>query len=316
MGQDYRLFTNFQFQVFSNKKTMVHIIDLQHQGLENVIASFLVETSKGPVLIETGPYSDFERLKSGVEDLGYTMSDIQHVLLTHIHFDHAGASWALADHGAKIYLHPVGKPHMASPAKLVKSATRIYGDQMDTLWGAINPIHSSLLITCDHGEEVKIGDTTFTAWHTPGHASHHIAWQCEDRLFTGDVAGVKINNKVVVPPCPPPDIHIEAWEASIVLIRQLPVTKLYLTHFGMVENINRHLDDLLDILNHWALWMKPHAESNDDIQDITPRFQKYVSVQLKEKGLTSAEIERYESANPSWMSVTGLIRYWKKKFAH
>ncbi|NNF34145.1 MAG: MBL fold metallo-hydrolase, partial [Saprospiraceae bacterium] len=156
---------------------MIHILDLQFKGLPHVIAAFLVETTAGPVLIETGPYSTFSNLVSEVNRVGYKLEDIQHVLLSHIHFDHAGASWALAEKGATLYLHPFGFRHMSDPSKLVQSATRIYGDEMDTLWGAMKPIPADKLKVCSHEEEVVIGDKTFIALHTPGHAKHHIAWQ-------------------------------------------------------------------------------------------------------------------------------------------
>lgn len=292
---------------------MIHIIDLKFQGLEDVIAAFIVETSKGPVLIETGPYSTYQQLVSGVAKTGYSILDIQHVLLSHIHFDHAGASWALAKDGANIYLHPVGAPHMAHPEKLVQSATRIYGDQMDTLWGALKPIPEDQLIVCNHSEPVKIGDQTFIPWHTPGHASHHIAWQWKDNLFTGDVAGVKIQEGMVVPPCPPPDINLEHWKDSIDLIRKLPLNHLYLTHYGPIDDIESHLDSLEEILHDWAFWMKPHVEAGKKAEEVVPLFEQYVASQLKAYGISDHALDQYESANPSYMSVAGLMRYWKKK---
>ncbi len=292
---------------------MIHTIDLKFQGLDHVIAAFLIETSEGPVLVETGPYSTFEHLREGVKNTGYSLDQIRHVFLSHIHFDHAGASWALAENGANIYVHPVGKPHLASPEKLVRSATRIYGDQMDVLWGQLKPIDPSCLIPCDHGITVQIGDKKFISWHTPGHASHHIAWQLDHHLFTGDVAGIKIENGIIHPPCPPPDIDLEAWQDSIILIRSLPVQHLYLTHFGKIDNISRHLDALEKSLLDWAEWIRPFAESNTEIDQITPKFQKYVAEQLRHGGLTEKGIQQYEAANPSWMSVSGLMRYWNKK---
>lgn len=292
---------------------MIHILDLQFKGLPHVIAAFLVETTAGPVLIETGPYSTFPNLVSEVKRVGYNIEDIHHVLLSHIHFDHAGASWALAERGATIYLHPFGFRHMSDPSKLVQSATRIYGDEMDTLWGALKPIPTNKLKVCNHEEKVVIGDSTFTAWHTPGHAKHHIAWQLNNQMFTGDVGGVKIEGGLIVPPCPPPDINVEDWNNSIVLIRQSPVDQLYLTHFGLVEEKESHLDNLEYILNDWAQWMKPYAEAETPISEVRPLFEKYVADQLREFGLSDQAIDQYEAANPSWMSVSGLMRYWRKK---
>lgn len=291
---------------------MLHTIDLQFQGIENAIAAFLIETSEGPILVETGPHSTFPHLKKGIENAGYSLSDIKHVFLSHIHFDHAGAAWAFAQLGADIYLHPVGAPHMAQPERLWNSAKRIYQDQMEILWGKMESIDPDRLKTVDHGEHIVIGDTTLTAWHTPGHAIHHIAWQMGKTLFAGDVAGCRINNGMVVPPCPPPDINIEEWTDSIELIKKLDIDSIYLTHYGEITSIDEHLNQLDFCLNDWAQWMKPHAINNADSREITPIFQAYVANQLKEYGISENGIKQYEAANPSWMSVAGLMRYWKK----
>ncbi|MEL6558492.1 MAG: MBL fold metallo-hydrolase [Bacteroidota bacterium] len=292
---------------------MIHLIDLNFLNIEKAIGSYLIETSTGPVLIETGPYSTFKTLSEGIEKAGYQVSDIQHVLLTHIHLDHAGSAWAFADHGAKIYLHPFGSRNMEDPSRLIESATRIYGDDMDRLWGTMKKINGDQLISVEDGQELTFGDTTIKAFYTPGHAKHHIAWQLGDIVFTGDVAGVKIDEGPVVPPCPPPDIDLEAWKSSIEIIKGLNPSKLYLTHYDAVETVEKHLTDLEAILDDWAQWMKTNWESGLSAEEITPIFMEYTAIQLKEEGVDEAGVKKYEAANPSWMSVAGLIRYWKKK---
>lgn len=294
---------------------MIHILDLQFLGLSQAIAAFLVETSEGPVLVETGPHSVSEHLEKEVARCGFKMTDIKHVFITHIHFDHAGGAWALAQQGATIYLHPFGKRHLGEPSKLYASAKRIYQDKMEMLWGKMEAIADENLQTVEHGESITIGDTTFIAHHTPGHAVHHIAWQVGENIFTGDVAGVKIAKGIVVPPCPPPDINIEDWIASINLLRQLDIKALYLTHFNKITNVNEHLDNLEKMLWDWANWMKPHFEEGTDQTEIVPKFMDYTKQQLLKHGLNEMEIEQYEAANPSWMSVAGLMRYWKKRIA-
>ena len=292
---------------------MIHILDLKYLGIDHAIAAFLIETNAGPVLVETGPHSTFENLKAGVKTAGFDILDIKHVFLTHIHLDHAGAAWALAQHGAMVYVHPFGEQHMADPTKLYNSAKRIYQDDMDRLWGDLKPIAREQLRAIDHGEKITVGDKTLTAWHTPGHASHHIAWQMDEALFTGDVAGVFIEKVLVQPPCPPPDINLELWEKSIALVRSLDIRKLYLTHFGIVENIDEHLDALRERMWEWANWVKPHWEAGKSPQEVTPAFQEFANAQLKAAGATDAQLARFEAANPAWMSVAGLMRYWKKK---
>ena len=293
---------------------MIHTLDLHFQGHEHTIAAFLVETYDGPILFETGPYSTYPYLEKGLSKFGYTLYDIEHVFLSHIHLDHAGASWALAANGANIYVHPFGAPHLAAPERLMESARRIYKDQMDVLWGAMNPIEADKLIEVAHQETFQIGGLTVKAWHTPGHAVHHIAWQIKDVLLTGDVAGVKIKNGIVVPPCPPPDINLEDWTDSIQLIRDvIRPSSLYLTHYGQVTAVNAHLDELEWILRDWANWIKPHWEAGTDPATVTPLFQAYTHQQLVNAGISTTDLDRYEAANPSWMSVAGLMRYWRKK---
>ncbi|MBX2841903.1 MAG: MBL fold metallo-hydrolase [Flammeovirgaceae bacterium] len=291
----------------------VNIIDLNFLGIEKAIASYLVETSEGPILIETGPHSAIKNLEKTMATYGYKLNDIKHVFLTHIHLDHAGGAWVFADHGAQIYLHPFGQKHMADPSRLMESARRIYQDDMDRLWGEMRSIPANQLIAVEDKEEIVIGNITVKAWHTPGHAIHHIAWQIGDGLFTGDVAGVKIGDGMIQPPCPPPDINIEDWQNSIQLMKTLEVETLYLTHFGKISNIHEHLENLGEVLLEWANWMKPRFDNNEDPKAVTPVFQEYVRQQLLAKGTDEKGIKQYEAANPAWMSVAGLYRYWRKR---
>lgn len=294
---------------------MIHVLDLDFLGVDHAIASFLIETSAGPVLIETGPYSTFSGMTRALDTHGYKPEDIQHVLLTHIHFDHAGAAWAFARSGARIYLHPFGKVHMEDPTKLYNSAKMIYGDDMDRLWGAMEKIPGDQLITMEHEEQLTIGDHTFTALHTPGHAKHHIAWQLDDVIFTGDVAGVKIGDGPVQPPCPPPDINLEDWNDSLDILLSRKASRLFLTHFDAVENIDAHIRELREMLHEWAAWIKEKWAAGATAETLTHLFSEYTADQLRSKGVSEHGIAQYEAANPSWMSVAGLIRYWKKKEA-
>ncbi len=292
---------------------MIHTIDLNFQGYSHSIASYLVETSEGPVLVETGPHSVFPYLQQGLAAKGYKVEDVQHVFLTHIHLDHAGAAWAFAEKGAKVYVHPFGYKHLLNPEKLMRSAKRIYQDQMDSLWGAMKAIPESQLVSVEDRAEFNIGGKTFKAFHTPGHAVHHIAWQMSKELFTGDVAGVKIEDGMVVVPCPPPDINLEDWEHSIALIKTLDVERLYLAHFGIVSDIENHLKALSDCLWNWANWIKPYWEQGKKPEEVTALFEQYAEQQLIDFGVEKQMRLRYEAANPSWMSVAGLMRYWRKK---
>lgn len=294
---------------------MIHTLDLQFLDIPQAIASFLIETSEGPVLVETGPYSTYSNLQQAVNKAGFDLADIQHVLLTHIHFDHAGAAWALAEQGATIYVHPFGVRHLANPQKLWESAKRIYQDEMERLWGKMQPIPEPQLQAVEDKAELEFGDTQIMAYHTPGHAVHHIAYQLGNVVFTGDVGGVQINGGLVEPPCPPPDINLEDWQQSIRLLHDLNPQALYLTHFGRVENVDIHLNQLEAQLSDWANWIKEKMRAGQSAEELTPQFQNYVASQLRAAGADEKIIRQYEAANPSWMSVSGLMRYWKKKEA-
>ena len=292
---------------------MIHTIDLNFQGLPLAIASFLVTTKEGPVLIETGPHSTLPYLREGVNKLGYDLSDIKNVLISHIHLDHGGAAWYLASQGAKVFVHTMGYRHLKNPERLMASAERIYGDKMDQLWGSMEAISDEQLVEVVDDQPITIGGKLFKPWYTPGHATHHIAWQVDEILFTGDVAGVKIGSGPVMPPCPPPDIDIESWTQSIDLIRELKLKKLFLTHFGAIDNISAHLDELEGRLIAWSQWIKPYWEAQTPASEVTAPFQQFVASELLKSGLSGAEVKTYEAANPSWMSVYGLLRYWEKR---
>jgi glyoxylase-like metal-dependent hydrolase (beta-lactamase superfamily II) len=251
-------------------------------------------------------------LEKELERFNYKLGDIQHLFLTHIHFDHAGAAWALAKNGTKVHVHPKGYKHMLDPSRLYASAKRIYGDKMEFLWGSMESIEEQNLHSVENDEEFKFDDLVIKALFTPGHAVHHIAWQIGDNIITGDVAGCKIDHGPVVPPCPPPDINIEDWISSIDLLLKNKPKALYLTHFGKVLNVDNHLNALKEILWDWVNFFKPYYESGAEVKEITPLFSAYAKDQLIEYGAAEL-INKYENANPAWMSVAGLMRYWAKK---
>lgn len=296
-----------------NKSAPIHILDLEFLNEDSAIASFLIESEDGLILIESGPETTFNHLQTAISKKGFDWKNIQHVLLTHIHFDHAGAAWKFTANGAKIYVHPIGLPHLENPERLWNSAKMIYQDDMERLWGRMEPIPSGQLQPADDGDSIQIGEHTFHVHYTPGHAIHHNAYQLGNIVFTGDVAGVTINQGPVVPPCPPPDIDLGLWKKSIQKLRDLKPEMLYLTHFGIVNNPEKHFSELEIILDDWANWIKPYYDAGTSAEEITPKFMEYTKGQLKKEGVSHEDLQRYEYANPSWMSVAGLLRYWKLK---
>lgn len=291
----------------------IHTIDLNFQGVKNTIAAFLLEYNGRLILFETGPHSCFETLKKEIKSLGYSFKDIKHVFVTHIHFDHAGAAWAFAEHGAKIHVHPIGEAHLINPEKLVSSAKRLYKEMMDVLWGEMKGIQTNQVIPIAHNQSITIDGLHIKALHTPGHAKHHIAWCFGEHIICGDVAGVKVLNGPVLPPCPPPDINIEDWHESIDLLEKENAKFLYLTHFGKVEGSKLHLEELKSNLSIWLEKIKIYYESGKEEKEVMNDFQRYNDEQVFAYANDEALISKYALANPAWTSVFGLYRYLKKK---
>jgi glyoxylase-like metal-dependent hydrolase (beta-lactamase superfamily II) len=286
-------------------------IDLKDRA-PNVIAAFMLETTQGPVLFETGPESRYANLLEGIQALGYHPRQIRHVFVTHIHLDHAGAAWRFAEHGATVYVHPKGAPHLMDPSKLWNSASRIYGDQMEVLWGQMGYVPEAQVRVLQDGEAVQIGDQEIIAHDTPGHANHHHAYQVGSELIAGDVGGIQIGKGPMMPPCPPPEIHIEAWQQSLAKLKALNLKRIYLTHFGGFDDVNPRLEALGLKLHDWADWVKQAMLAGKSYEQMVPEFRVFVESDLRAAGMNDREVLEYELADPSWMSVQGLMRYWSK----
>jgi glyoxylase-like metal-dependent hydrolase (beta-lactamase superfamily II) len=293
------------------------IIDLQFQGVPKVIAAYLLETSDGLALIETGPVSTIDALEAGVERLGRDLAEIRHLLVTHIHLDHAGAAGLLMERNpqARLYVHEVGAPHAIDPTNLVRSATRIYGDRMDTLWGAIIPVPAERVVAVADGETIELGNRPLTVLYTPGHASHHVAFHDarHDLVFTGDVAGIRIPpSPDVLPPTPPPDIDIALWHASVQTLRELAPGRMLLTHFGVVNDVQEHLDLLDRRLDEWVGLIESLAAEGFERDVMVERLIAHVEGQMSADG--ASEVARQTAlATPYGMAVDGLLRYLRKR---
>jgi len=291
----------------------IKTIDLQFLGTPEAIAVYLMETEEGPILFETGPYSCLPKLKEGLAKFGYTTNDVKHVFLTHVHLDHAGAAWHFAEQGAKIYVHPSGERHLLDPTKLVESATKIYGGQMEFLWGEFKAINSSQLVLADHEESFNVFGNDIKSLHTPGHASHHVAWKTSQGIICGDVAGIKLGNGPAIPPCPPPDINLDHWRNSLdILIAEAPST-IYLSHFGAYNEAVKHLMQLKNELEVWDLFAAQLYKADQEVQHAFVPFGDWMEKRLTSLTNDPLLAERYSIANPPWMSVTGLFRYYMKK---
>ncbi len=294
-------------------QTRIVTLDLNFQGRLHAIASYLIRDGDSVVLIESGPGSTLPGLEAGLAKEGLTPRDVTHVLLTHIHLDHAGAAGWLARQGAEIYVHPVGAPHMMHPEKLLASATRIYGDRMESLWGEFLPVPENKLKIPQDTEEILIGNLRFLPINTPGHAEHHYAYLFEDICFSGDVGGVRIPGyQYLRIPMVPPELNLERWHESIQRLRKEKFARIAPTHFGIYDDPEWHLREVEKRLEETARWMEGIMPSDPTIEELRGAFTEWMVSEVEKMGMREDVLEAYELANPPGMSADGLMRYWKK----
>jgi glyoxylase-like metal-dependent hydrolase (beta-lactamase superfamily II) len=270
-------------------------IDVMHLGRAHVICAHELNG----LIIDPGPTSCLDTL---LEALGG--EEPRALLLTHIHLDHAGASGALVRRFPKlpVYVHERGAPHMVDPAKLMKSATQLYGDDMDRLWGEMVPVPEENIRVLSGGETVE----GLRVEYTPGHASHHVTYFDEDAgdAYVGDVGGVRIPpSGYVAAPTPPPDIDLEKWNASLDLLESRAPQRLHLTHFGCADNVAEHIAQMRGRL---AAWGEVAKSANLD------RFVDVIEAEITASA-GDADPKAYFQAAPPDQLYLGLERYWTKK---
>ncbi len=294
-------------------KTNIVTLDLKFQGAPQAIACYVIRHSAGAVLIDCGPSTTLDALVAGLHATGLSPTDVTHVLLTHIHLDHAGSAGWWAEQGAQIIVHPVGAPHMANPEKLLASARRIYGDQMDSLWGELRPVPRDHLVVPEPDHEVVIGALHFLPINTPGHAEHHFAYLLEDVLFSGDIGGVRIPGyRYLRVPMPPPELNFDEWRASLRRLQGEKLSKIGPTHFGLFEDPAWQLHAVQEGLDAAAVWLEGVMPANPTIEQLRRDFANWMTQQGRQLGLRPEVVEAYDLANPTGMSADGLLRYWRK----
>lgn len=294
-------------------KTSVITLDLNFQGRQQAIASYLIPHSGGVVLVESGPGSTLTALQAALAKEGYSPRDVTHVLLTHIHLDHAGAAGRLARQGAEVYVHPAGAAHMLNPEKLLASASRIYGDRMNSLWGEFLPVPHDRLKAPGDAQEIVIGNLRFLPINTPGHAEHHYVYLFEDICFTGDIGGVRIPGFPYMRlPMVPPELHLEKWRESVKKLKHEKLTHIAPTHFGIYDDVGWQLNELEKNLEDASRWLDKVMPANPSIEELRAEFTLWMEEQALASGLSDRVLKAYEVVNPVGMSVDGLQRYWKK----
>lgn len=297
----------------------IRLVDLEFLGRPHVIATAVMDTPAGIVLIDPGPSSCLDRLDAELARAGIASRDLHAVLLTHIHLDHAGASGLLvrAHPHLRVFVSERGVPHVVDPSKLVASATRIYGDDMHRLWGEIVPVPAANVTSLAGGECLSFGARRVDVAYSPGHAWHHVSYFDRDTgiAFAGDTGGIRVGDTpYVLPPTPPPDVDLAAWRVTIDRLRAWQPTGVFITHFGLKRDAPAHLDWLVEEIEYWERLAADLLDSEPDEAEQARRFTDDVLRRLTERAGADGAVE-YRVVAPLQDCWVGLSRYQRKKAA-
>lgn len=293
-------------------------VDLKFLGRPEIIATAILHGSPGVALIDPGPATTLDNLTASLEKKGIRFGDVRHILITHIHLDHAGAAGSIVEKypHIEVLVHTRGAPHMVDPSKLLASAGRLYTEDMDRLWGDVKPVDAKRIRVVDGGETLTIVGREVKVEYTPGHASHHVSYlDTASRVaFVGDTAGIRCGSgSYVMPPTPPPDIDIEAWRASEQKILAWDPDTLFLTHFGPYHGARQHFQAMFENIDAWSRIVRRRlADPSLSDEEQQKRFTEEAFLDL-ERRVGETEAVNYTKAGGLTYSWQGLARYWRKR---
>jgi glyoxylase-like metal-dependent hydrolase (beta-lactamase superfamily II) len=295
----------------------VGYIDLNFLDVPGVIGTGVLTDSDGVTLIDPGPSSCLDTLRRELSSGGISLQrDVKRILLTHIHLDHAGATGSLLQNNPaiEVWAHEKGTPHLIDPAKLLESATRLFGTRMAD-WGAVLPVPAGRVKALHGGERLEVGGRQFEVAYTPGHASHHVGYfeAATGVAWIGDTGGVRVGSSgFVVPPTPPPDIDLDLWRRSLDVIRAWKPATLFVTHFGPIEDPPRHLDSMASQLHEMPDMVRRSLEAESDPDAQFAAYEREFGAYLR-RFLSSQDAAAFETVAPSRYNWLGLVRYWRKR---
>jgi len=298
-----------------------YLLDSGHAGRAGSIGVFLVPQAGDAGragrfdLVEVGASIDMPRVEDAVAAAGFDPSGVERVLVTHIHLDHAGAAgeWAVR-HGARVVVLRPGATHLLDPSRLMASAARVYGDALERRWGGMTPVPSDALEAVDDGDTLVVGGRTVRVVATPGHARHQAAFVWPSEVaYSGDAAGIRFAPwPVVRPAVPPPEIDLEAWDATFTRLRRLALRELRLTHFGAFDDVEAHLDAAQRANHVWAAAALAWAEAGASRAEAIERCDELARAELEAAGADADTTRHYLETSDAAMSVDGLERYWRR----
>jgi glyoxylase-like metal-dependent hydrolase (beta-lactamase superfamily II) len=292
------------------------LIDLNWTARPRSIAALLIQSAGRSAIVDPGPESTIEELRAGLKKRGQTFQSIDSLLLTHIHLDHAGATGALLRENPKlsVYVHEFGAGHMIDPSRLLASAGRLYGGDLKPLYGECLPVPETSLRALEGGERIRIGEAELEVCYTPGHASHHVTyWEPESKTaFVGDTAGIRVEGDTfLLPATPPPDIDLEIWNQSLNKIAAWRPERLFLTHFGFIENPTEHIQLYRIRLKEWTELTRKLLESGADATDAERAFVDVMTSEIRSI-VPAPAADHYIFNGGLRLSWLGLMRYVRK----
>lgn len=293
------------------------VVDLEFLGRPGRIAAGVIRTPVGALIVDPGPASCLPRLAYGLSGHRIEPQDLHGILLTHIHLDHAGAAGTLVRRHPhlKVYVHERGAPHLVDPSRLLASAGRLYGEDMDRLWGEFAPVPAANLHIPAEGEVLAFGDIEIDVAYTRGHASHHVCYRDRNSgiVFAGDTGGIRVGPSVyVLPPTPPPEIDVAAWHASVVRLRAWRPSGVFITHFGLHRDAEAHLDALTLELDAWDRLAEEILSGDGDEGTRSRQFVESIRGRIRQR-VTRDEAAAYRDAMSLEDCWAGLARYRQKK---
>jgi len=276
-----------------------------------------MESGDTSVVIDPGPESTLETLRAGLKARGQDFQTLDSLLLTHIHLDHAGATGALVreNPNLKIYVHEFGSSHMIDPSRLLASAGRLYGGDLLTLYGQCTPVPEKNLEPLQGGERIRVGDAELEVLYTPGHASHHVSYRDRESrtAFVGDTAGIRVQGDAfLLPATPPPDIDVGIWNQSLDAIASWEPERIFLTHFGFIENPTEHIRLYKQRLAEWSELTRKLLRSGMETTEAEKAFVDAIAAEIKST-LPMDAADHYIFNGGLRLSWLGLLRYVQKR---
>jgi len=295
----------------------VYLLDTKHMGNSGTVGVYLLPAKDGSgkfALIESGPGSTLNNLKEAIYEAGFKLENLENILVTHIHLDHAGAAGALAaEAAAVVYVHEIGYRHLNDPSRLIASAKRIYKEKMDLLWGDMLAIPSEQLVAISDNDDLEILGHKIKVLYTPGHARHHVSYLLDDAIFTGDSAAIKfVGSNIIRPAFPPPELDLDIWPSTIKKMLEQNPKRLFLTHFGEVKDAKSHLQNMQARHDKWANTVLEALKAKKESSEIIEIMTNLGENELKQDNAPESVFYRHSITSDYAMTVMALSRYWQK----